>query len=104
MLLFAIILLISAFSTKISKTLNVPVLVLFLFIGMIFGSEGLGNIYFDNADIAYAIASIALCFILFYGGLGTSIVDIKPILKEGISLSIIGVFLMQYFLHFQFSS
>jgi potassium/hydrogen antiporter len=93
MLLFAIILLISAFSTKISKRLNVPVLVIFLFIGMIFGSEGVGKIYFDNADIAYTIASVALCFILFYGGLATSIREIRPILKEGITLSVLGVLL-----------
>ena len=93
MLLFAVILLISAFSTKISKYFNVPVLVIFLFIGMLFGSEGIGHIYFDNANVAYAVASIALCFILFFGGLQTSISEVRPVLKEGIALSILGVFL-----------
>ncbi|MCF7889156.1 MAG: potassium/proton antiporter [Victivallales bacterium] len=93
MLLFAIIILISSFATKISKKLNVPLLIIFLCIGMLFGSDGLGIIYFDNPNLAYVIATIALCFILFDGGLETQISAIKPVLKEGILLSVLGVLL-----------
>ena len=91
MFIFSIILLISVFSTKISKKFNIPTLIIFLLIGMFFGSEGVGKIYFDNADLAYLIATTALCFILFYGGLETRFNEIRPVLKEGIALSVLGV-------------
>ncbi len=89
----SIIILVSAFSTKLSKKFNVPLLIIFLAIGMLVGSEGIGKVYFDDNNIAYIIATLSLCFILFTGGLETQVADIKPILKEGASLSIFGVFL-----------
>ena len=100
----AIIILISAFSTKLSKRFNVPLLIIFLFIGMLAGSEGIGKIYFDDSNIAYIVATLSLCFILFAGGLETQVKDIKPVLKEGASLSVWVFSLMQFFLHFLYIS
>jgi potassium/hydrogen antiporter len=93
MIICSIVIIISAYSAKLSKRFNIPLLVIFIFIGMLLGSDGIGHIYFNDPDFAYLIASIALCFILFYGGFQTKIHDVKPIIKEGIALSVIGVVL-----------
>ena len=60
---------------------------------MLAGSEGIGGIQFDNPKIAQFIGIVSLNFILFSGGLDTNWTSIKPILKEGIALSTLGVFL-----------
>ncbi|MDE7357193.1 MAG: potassium/proton antiporter, partial [Bacteroidales bacterium] len=61
---------------------GVPALILFLGVGMLAGSEGVGHIQFDyeNANVAQFIGTIALCIILYSGGLDTKWQDIKPIL------------------------
>jgi potassium/hydrogen antiporter len=100
MLGVSVIILISVFSTKLSKRFNVPLLIIFLIIGMLSGSEGIGKIYFDDSNLAYVIATLSLCFILFSGGLETQVVDIKPVLREGTSLSILGVLLNALFFAF----
>ena len=93
MFVASIIILISVFSTKLSKRFNIPLLIILLIVGMLAGSEGIGRIYFDDSNFAYVVATFALCFILFSGGLETRVTDIKPVLKEGISLSVLGVLL-----------
>lgn len=57
---------------------------------MLSGSEGPGNISFDNYPLSFAVGSVCLAFILFDGGLQTTWKDIRPVLKLGISLSFIG--------------
>ncbi len=81
-------------SVLVSKTANrtgLPVLALFLLIGMLAGSEGIGKISFDNPQTAQFLGIIALCFILFSGGLDTKFDQIKPIVWKGITLSTFGV-------------
>jgi cell volume regulation protein A len=73
----------------------VPVLLLFLAIGMLFGVDGLG-FEFQNYKIAQAIGTIALCIILFSGGLDTKIQEIKPVVGQGIILATFGVLLMTF--------
>lgn len=83
------------FGIVISKAgfkFGVPVLLLFLFVGMLAGSDGLG-IQFSSPEIAQGIGMIALCIILFSGGMDTHYSDIKPIVKEGITLATVGVLL-----------
>ena len=75
---------------------GIPVLLLFIVVGMAFGVDGLG-LAFDNFHIAQFIGTIALCVILYCGGLETKFDTIKPVLKEGIVLSTIGVFLTALF-------
>ncbi|MEQ9305268.1 MAG: potassium/proton antiporter, partial [Marinoscillum sp.] len=70
-----------------------PTLLLFLTIGMLAGSDGIGGIYFDNPQIAQFIGVVSLNFILFSGGLDTSWESVKPVLREGIVLSTMGVLL-----------
>ena len=57
---------------------------------MLSGSEGPGNISFDNYPLSFAVGSVCLAFILFDGGLQTTWKDIRPVLKLGISLSFFG--------------
>jgi len=87
----SILLLLSIFGSKTSARLGVPTLILFLIIGIVAGSEGIGGIYFDNPAIAQFIGITALIFILFSGGLETHWHSIKPVLWQGISLSTLGV-------------
>lgn len=82
-------------SIIISKTgyrFGIPTLLLFLLVGMLFGSDGLG-LQFNSAEDAQFIGMIALSIILFSGGMDTKFQDIKPVLKPGIVLSTVGVVL-----------
>ncbi len=77
----------------ISKTgykLGVPSLLVFLVVGMLFGSDGLG-LHFENAKQAQFIGMISLSVILFSGGMDTKIREVKPILLPGLLLSTLGV-------------
>ncbi len=93
LLIGAILLIISILAGKTSFRFGVPTLILFLGIGMLAGSEGLGGIYFDDPKVSQLIGIIALNFILFSGGLDTNWQTIRPILWRGIALSTVGVIL-----------
>lgn len=93
LLIIATLLLLSIIASKVSSRLGVPALLLFLVIGMLAGSDGPGGIYFDDAQAAQTLGVIALTFILFAGGLETDLKEIRPVVKEGISLATLGVFL-----------
>ena len=73
-----------------------PPLLLFLVVGMLFGSDGLG-LQFHNAKEAQFIGMVALSVILFSGGMDTKFSEIKPILIPGIVLSTVGVLLTAIF-------
>jgi len=92
-LIGSVLLLISIIAGKTSYRFGIPTLLLFLTIGMLAGSDGIGGIYFDNPQIAQFIGVVSLNFILFSGGLDTSWQSVKPVLKEGIALSTLGVLL-----------
>ena len=65
----------------VSKTGNkygVPSLLIFLLVGMLFGSDGLGLV-FDNYNLAQFLSIVALCVILFTGGLETKFKEIRPV-------------------------
>jgi potassium/hydrogen antiporter len=91
LLISSILLFISLLASKTSFKFGVPVLIFFLAIGMLAGSEGIGGIYFDNPNVAQFVGIIALNFILFSGGFETNIQSIKPVMWQGISLSTLGV-------------
>lgn len=88
-----LLILLSISFAKLFDNLGLPTLVLFITLGMLAGSEGIGGIDFTDARLAQSIGIIALIFILFSGGLDTSIESIKPIKFGAISLATIGVFL-----------
>ncbi|MCC7201444.1 MAG: cation:proton antiporter [Nitrospirae bacterium] len=93
LLIASVLIFISLVAGKTSYKLGLPILIFFLAIGMLAGSEGIGGIYFDNPKVAQAIGVIALNVILFSGGFDTDWKAIKPILWQGLSLSTIGVLL-----------
>lgn len=92
-LIGSVLLFISIIVGKPSYRFGIPTLLLFLTIGMLAGSDGIGGIYFDNPEVAQFIGVVSLNFILFSGGLDTKWPSVKPVLKEGIVLSTLGVFL-----------
>jgi cell volume regulation protein A len=91
LLLGSILLFISIVASKTSFKLGIPTLILFLIVGMLAGSDGPGGIYFDDPETAQFLGVVALNFILFSGGLETKIESVRPIMKDGIALSTIGV-------------
>jgi potassium/hydrogen antiporter len=92
-LLTALLLIIGVLTTKFSTRLGVPALVLFLMVGMIMGSDGLGLIYFENAKLTQLIGLFALIVILFEGGLLTKWSSVKPVVAPSLSLATMGVLL-----------
>lgn len=93
LLIGSLLLFISIVVGKTSYKFGVPTLLLFLAIGMLAGSDGIGGIHFNNPKIAQFIGIVSLNFILFSGGLDTNWNSVKPILREGIALSTAGVLL-----------
>ncbi len=87
----AILLLLSIVASKASGRLGVPALLLFLVIGMLAGSEGIGGIEFSDAYIAQSLGVVALIFILFSGGLDTEWASVRPVLPHGLVLATVGV-------------
>jgi cell volume regulation protein A len=93
LLFFASILfLVSLLATKTGNRFGVPALLLFLCVGMVFGSGGFG-FQFENYKMSQTIGTVALCIILFSGGLDTKYNDIRPIAAQGVVLATLGVLL-----------
>ena len=95
LLIGSILLFVSILAGKTGYRFGVPALLLFVLVGMAFGSDGFG-IQFSNYKITQFIGVLALSIILFSGGMDTHENDIKPIAKEGVILSTIGVVLIIY--------
>lgn len=93
LLIGSILLFLSIIAKKTSYKLGLPTLIFFLAVGMLAGSEGIGGIYFNDPKIAQFIGIVSLNFILFSGGLETNWTSIKPILRQGVILSTLGVIL-----------
>ena len=85
----------SILAGKASSKFGVPALLLFLAVGMLFGSDGIG-IHFENIQIANSIGTVALCIILYSGGLDTNISEIRPVIKQGVILATLGVFITAF--------
>jgi cell volume regulation protein A len=93
LLIGSLLLFVSIIAGKTSYRFGVPTLLLFLAIGMLAGSDGIGGIQFDDPVIARFIGVVCLNFILFSGGLDTNWKAVKPIARQGIVLSTLGVLL-----------
>lgn len=92
-LLSSIIIIICIIASKISNKIGVPSLLLFLILGMIFGSDGLIKINFNDYKFAEQICTITLIFIMFYGGFGTNWKMAKHVAKQAFILSFLGTFI-----------
>lgn len=88
---FSSLLLLSVLASLVSHKFGVPALLMFLAVGMLAGSEGIGGIHYSDASTAQLVGVLALAFILFAGGLETDWKMTRPVLKAGIVLSTFGV-------------
>lgn len=82
---------ISILIARFSNNIGVPVMLLFLGVGMLAGSEGPGGLYFDDPETSQWVGIVALIFILFTGGLETKWKDVQPVLLSSLSLATLGV-------------
>ncbi|MGI6453023.1 MAG: potassium/proton antiporter [Syntrophomonadaceae bacterium] len=92
-LTIALLLIIGVLTAKFSNRLGVPALVLFILVGMLAGSDGLGIIDFDDFSLARLIGIIALIVIIFDGGLQTKWNAVKPVMTPTLLLATLGVIL-----------
>lgn len=93
LLIIAVLIILSIVITRFTHNLGTPTLLIFLAIGIAAGSEGIGNLYFDDVEIAQSVGILALIIILFTGGLNTKWNFVKGQIRNALALSTIGVFL-----------
>lgn len=92
LLLFgAVLVAFGVLASRLAGRLGIPALLLFLGVGMLAGSDGLGGIEFDDAELASTVGVVALALIIFDGGLSTRWSTIRPVLGQGIALATVGV-------------
>jgi cell volume regulation protein A len=85
------------FATKYLTKFGVPILILFIGVGMLMGSEGVFGVYFDNPSLTREIGNIALCIIIFAGGLDLNWRQAKQALASSVILATLGVLLTAIF-------
>ena len=98
LLILSLLFLVSIFADKIGYKYGVPALLLFLAVGMFFGSHTMTSLFgMEGVTIdigsAQALSTVAMCIILFTGGMETKLSDIKSVLAPGVTLATLGVFL-----------
>src|SRR4051812_40368684 len=91
MLAVGAVLLAGVTAAMFAGRLGVPVLIAFLGLGMLLGSDGVGGIYFDDAELARTVGIVGLAIILFEGGLTTPWRAIRPVVGTAASLATVGV-------------
>lgn len=87
----ACVILLCVLAEKFSDKFGMPALILFMFIGMLFGSDGIFKIPFDNFVLAENICAVSLIFIMFYGGFNTNWPVARKVAAKSIVLSTAGV-------------
>lgn len=96
MLALGSLLIISVLASKSSTKFGIPILLIFIGIGILSGSEGIAGIAFNDVDSTRILGTVSLIFILFSGGLSTQLKNVKPVWREGLSLALIGVLLSTF--------
>ncbi|WP_304681811.1 potassium/proton antiporter [uncultured Clostridium sp.] len=91
MIICGLVLLMCITSTKILYRFGVPILLVFIVFGMLFGPDGLVGIEFNDYQLASKISTVALIFIMFYGGFGTNWEMARPVAIQSVFLSTLGV-------------
>lgn len=98
LLIVAAVILLCIFANNFSERFGMPALILFMILGMLFGSDGIFRISFDDYLTAQNICTVALTFIMFYGGFSTKWDVARPVVGKAIALSTIGVILTAAFI------
>ena len=88
---FGTLLVVSVIFSRATERFSVPVALIFLVIGMLAGSEGIGGIPFENYELAYRMGTVALVLILFDGGLNTPSSAVRRVAAPAGVLATIGV-------------
>lgn len=96
LLIGSLLLFISLLVGKSTSRFGIPILLFFIMVGMMAGSEGIGHIYFDSPELLQFIGVVALNFILFSGGIETKWESLKPVIYKGALLSTLGVLISAF--------
>ena len=91
LILVGVILIMCVATSKLLYKVGIPILLIFILFGMLFGSDGIGGIYFDNYELTKELCSFGLIFIMFYGGFSTNWKMAKPVAPQAILMSTVGV-------------
>ena len=107
--LVSIVIVTCVLCNKLSNKMGVPVLLAFILLGVAFGSDGIFKIHFDDFVLVERVCTIALIFIMFYGGFGTNWKEARGVAPKALMLSSLGVVITAflvgvfcyYVLHFE---
>ncbi len=91
LILIVVVILTGIFLNNISSRIGIPTLLAFILLGMVFANNGLWPVRFDNYEVAKETCTVALIFIMFYGGFGTRWESVKPVVRESAILASLGV-------------
>ena len=89
--LSSVVIILSIFIYRYLSKFGVPMLLVFISLGMIFGENGIFKIPYDNYELSRDICSFALIYIIFFGGFGTNLSMARGIIKKSLILSSLGV-------------
>ena len=90
LLLASLLVFVAILVSKVGSKLGAPSLLVFLLLGMLVGTDGIG-LRFDNYEVAESIGHFAMTIIMFTAGLETSFAETRPVVKQGVVLSTLGV-------------
>lgn len=91
LLITALIIMCCIFANRFSDKFGMPALIIFMTLGMLFGSDGLFKISFENYSLTENVCSSALIFIMFYGGFCTKWKTARPVAAKAVAVSTAGV-------------
>ena len=86
LLLLALVMIACILCNKLTSKIGMPVLLAFLAVGMLCGVDGPLHIRFDNYALTETLCTVALIFIIFYGGFGTKWRAAKPVAGKAVLL------------------
>ncbi len=98
LLLASGVILLCALISRFTHKLGMPVLLAFVALGMLVGENGIFKIAFDDYALSEFICTVALIFIMFYGGFGTNWNQARPIVAKAAVLSSLGIVLTTCFI------
>ena len=93
LILIGVIILLCIGLNNVSSHIGIPTLLAFIVLGMLFGNNGIVPLHFEDHTFAKEICTVALIFIMFYGGFGTKWDAAKPVVREAVLLASLGVVL-----------